>query len=212
MGDAPLPYGPSYHKVCERILVTRRASTYAMAAFYFIASRADWRTGIMPNQLSHKVLGETINASHNTIYKAIRQLREAGILGYHERGNNYDGGDANIYCFTLPPPTQEMGAPPHRRRAAPPPTKGRLNPYPSLSRGERASPNGSTVGHGGAMPLGDEEQTQELMQFSKDVDAHGYGRARELQNDRADQREALRAAENTGGGKNLSEAPRQVTL
>jgi hypothetical protein len=144
----PKPYGPTYQEIAASVALERGCGISAMACLYFIAGKIDWETGVMPYQLAHKTLGARIGgASYNTVARAMKQLREAGVIDYQSRGNNYDGGDANIYRFKLPPtqnlggvpdtPTQKLGSPPPKNGADPYPKNGQVNPLPSLSEGEK---------------------------------------------------------------------------
>lgn len=181
------PYGPAYQRRCEAILIENGVSTSAMAAFYFLCLRIDWDTGVMPHQLSHNALGRHIGAKYNAVYRAIRQLRLAGVLDYAQRGDNYDGGDANIYRFAVPTPTPKEGGGAHQKRADPHTKTGRLNPSPSLSEGKKDAP--SRRG-GDKAP---DENSGEMRQFSADVTRHGYIRAKELAAERAAQEDGANA-------------------
>lgn len=124
----PKPYGPTYQEIAASVALERGCGISAMACLYFIAGKIDWETGVMPYQLAHKTLGARIGgASYNTVARAMKQLREAGVIDYQSRGNNYDGGDANVYRFKLPP-TQNLGTPPIT------PPKNWVPPHPKLGR------------------------------------------------------------------------------
>lgn len=144
------PYGPTYQEIAEAIALEHGCGTSAMACFHFICRKIDWETGVMPNQLSLKVIAKRIgDVSYRTAYTAMRQLREAGVITYATRGNNYDGGEANVYCFAIPPlqnlqgvpdtPLQNLQGPPCKNDRDPPAKSTGLNPLPSLSRGENAA-------------------------------------------------------------------------
>ena len=157
------PYGPTYQEIAEAIALEHGCGTSAMACFHFICRKIDWETGVMPNQLSLKVIAKRIgDVSYRTAYTAMRQLREAGVITYATRGNNYDGGEANVYCFAIPPlqnlqgvpdtPLQNLQGPPCKNDRVPPAKSTGLNPLPSLSRGENAA---ASRGEGPGIASGD---------------------------------------------------------
>ena len=144
---AAKPYGPAYQDHVAKVALEHGCNTAAMACLYWLCRKIDWATGVMPNQLSHKALGKEIGGSQYTVYRAMRQLREAGVIDYQIKGNDYDGGEANTYRFKIPAiahsdtpntPPANVHRPPYHKRRDPPSKNAGLNPYPSLSRGEKA--------------------------------------------------------------------------
>lgn len=104
MGESK-PYGPSYQKLCEATLVRQGVGMAAMACFHYLCRKIDWETGVMPNQLAHSSFAPLVGCkSADTVYRAIRRLRQAGVIDYQTKGNNFDGGEGNTYRFSLPTP------------------------------------------------------------------------------------------------------------
>ncbi|HEV8035813.1 hypothetical protein [Yoonia sp.] len=196
------PYGPKYQDMIEAVALDHGCGIPAMACLHYICRKIDWQTGVMPHQLAHSTLARVIGASdRKTVIKATKQLRDAGVIGYASRGHNYDGGDANIYRFTVPAmvqndPARQTGRPPPTRRADPPPQDGHLNPHPSLSRGEKAPASRGAAPADASGVCADGEQRLNGVTFTELLSKRGmtYGEARTIWNDW--ENEALRAAEN----------------
>jgi hypothetical protein len=157
---APMPYGPAYCDLVRRVAIEHGCGIGPVGVLLFIWGKTDWKTGIMSHQLSHKALAKEVGVkSYNTVQKYITQLKAAGVIADHRRGNNYDGGEANTYKFKIAPPTQNLGTPPNtppQNLGTPPPKKdgdptpknGVVNPDTFLSEGDADSPSRAGEGNG----------------------------------------------------------------
>lgn len=141
----------------------------------------DWATGQTTRPISHKDIGESMGGiNYKTVQTAIRQLREAGILGYADhrgRGVKWqDGsGHANKYKLLLSAkdPTQKTGRPLVKKREAPSPKNGQHYPSSIYSNGKS---DAAGRGELDKVPSGDREM--ELLRFNELMREHGnYGEA-----------------------------------
>lgn len=201
------PYGPKYQDMVEQLARDAKCGIPAMACFHFLCRKIDWSTGALPHQMALRTIADHIGASYRTAYRAMRELREAGIIDYASRGHNFDGGDANIYRFAVPammntpspsqndPLPERQGGAYQKGRGAPAREAG-LNPHSSLSRGEKAPASRGAAPADASGVCADGEPRLNGVTFTELLAKRGmtYGEARTIWKDW--ENEALRAAEN----------------
>jgi len=193
------PYGKQYKDAMMQLAVNRGHRGYDISVLGVLLDHRNYDTG--QSRPGIERIRSMTGASENTMQRVMKSLRDAQLilpLAYLKGGrrmctcygfalpawsgiNNPHGGGGNE---TLNPP-HDGDKPPPSRGETPPMVGGPTDR--TVRTGNEADANAPIRGAGAASPLPTDRE-DELRKFSADVAKHGYGRARELQKLREDQK------------------------